>query len=303
MNPEQRMRTDSILHPFTPIEAVPSDFKEVYGDVRSADNFYRFLQNIYRLYPEDRFHTLIKEQTGSLPNDEAIYRSIQLSLPSIKPTLGDLTYALPALAKQKKVIAGQTLELLQGKAQINGYVEIGSTGRYISYLRKVVKVSGAITLVSDVAPSFSPVDIVERGGLTKIGSWLPLNNYQPMEGLAENGADVVTCYIGLHHCELEKLEAFIASAVRALRKGGLFILRDHDVKSKEMNAFVGLAHTVFNAGLNAPWSDNASELRFFRSVDEWVKLLEAFGLRFTGQRILQEHDPSDNVLMAFEKVA
>jgi SAM-dependent methyltransferase len=159
-----------------------------------------------------------------------------------------------------------------------------------------------ITLINDVAPGYSPVDIVERGGLMKIGQWLALANYEPMTGLAADEADLVTCYIGLHHCPLEKLEPFIDSAVRALRKGGLFILRDHDVKSAEMNAFVGLAHTVFNAGLNAPWSDNANELRFFRSVDDWITLLAAFGLKFTERRILQEHDPSDNVLMAFEKV-
>jgi SAM-dependent methyltransferase len=290
------------LLPFTPFEAIDSDFKLVYSHVRSADNFYRFLQNIYRLYPEDRFHTLIKEQTELLPNDEAIYRSIQLSLPSIKPTLGDLTYALPALAKQKKEIARQTLQLLKGRSKVSGYVEIGSTGRYISQLRKEFPVHGQITLINDVAPGYSPVDIVERGGLTKIGQCLALANYEPITGLAADEADLVTCYIGLHHCPLEKLEPFIDSAVQALRNGGLFILRDHDVKSAEMNAFVGLAHTVFNAGLNAPWSDNANELRFFRSVDDWIALLAAFGLKFTEQRILQEHDPSDNVLMAFEKV-
>jgi hypothetical protein len=290
------------LPSYKAFDLVPSDFKLVYGAVNSADNFYRFLQNIYRLYPEDRFHTLIKEQTQLLPNDEAIYRSIQLSLPSIKPTLGDLTYALPALAKQKKEIARQTRQLLTGRSKVSGYVEIGSTGRYISQLRKEFPIEGTITLVNDVAPGYSPVDIVERGAITKIGQWLPLANYEPMTGLAAEGADLVTCYIGLHHCPLESLGAFIASAVLALRKGGLFILRDHDVKTKEMNAFVGLAHTVFNAGLNAPWTDNANELRFFRSVDEWIQLLGNFGLKFTGQRILQDHDPSDNVLMAFQKV-
>ncbi len=290
------------LIPFVAFEPIASDFKEVYGNLKAADNFYRFLQNIYRLYPEDRFHTLIKDQTAKLPNDESIYRSVQMSLPSIKPMLADLTYALPALAKQKKEIARQTLELLPGKTKINGYVEIGSTGRYISQLRKQIPVGGPLTLVNDLAPGFSPVDIVERGGIAKIGHWLALGNYDPMTALAAGQHDLVTCYIGLHHCPLERLEAFVMSAAAALRKGGVFILRDHNVTTPGMNSFVGLAHTVFNAGLNVPWSQNAQELRFFRPVEQWIQLLEVYGLRFTGKKILQAHDPSDNVLMAFEKV-
>ncbi len=296
-----------MIVPHTAFEAIPSDFKEVFGNVKSHDAFYLFLQNVYRLYPEDRFHTLIKEQTALLPNDEAIYRNVQRSLSSIKPFLADLTYALPALSKQKREMSRQTRDLLDGHAgfadgAINGYVEIGSTGRYISQLRKDMAFKGTITLVSETAPSLSPVDLVERGALAKIGQWIPLDDYAPMTGLAAGQADLVTCYIGLHHCPLNRLDAFLRSTVSAIRRGGVFVLRDHDVKTASMNAFVGLAHTVFNAGLNAPWAENAKELRFFRPVDEWIRLLNDYGLRFMGKRLLQAHDPSDNVLMGFEKV-
>ncbi|MDZ7643289.1 MAG: hypothetical protein U5K76_03035 [Woeseiaceae bacterium] len=36
-----------------------SEFLSVYGDIRSREDFYRFLQTIYHLYPEHRFHALI----------------------------------------------------------------------------------------------------------------------------------------------------------------------------------------------------------------------------------------------------
>ncbi len=296
-----------MIVPHTAFAPVASDFKEVFGKVKSHDAFYKFLQNVYHLYPEDRFHTLIKEQTQALPDDESIYRSVQRSLSGIKPFLADLTYALPALAKQKKEMSRQTRELLaehRGLAEqtVNGYVEIGSTGRYISQLRKDIEIQGLITLVNDLEPGYSPVDIVERGSLRRLGTWLALKNYEPMTALAAGQADLVTCYIGLHHCPLDRLDAFLHSAIRALRKGGVFVLRDHDVTNSSMNAFVGLAHTVFNAGLNTPWADNAAELRFFRSIDEWIGLLEGYGLKFMGKRLLQAHDPSDNVLMGFEKV-
>ena len=68
-----------------------------------------------------------------------------------------------------------------------------------------------------------------------------------------------------------------------------------------MNTFVSLAHTVFNAGLGAPWETNQNELRYFVSVAEWSRRLQAAGFRDAGQQLLQAHDPSDNVLMAFLK--
>jgi SAM-dependent methyltransferase len=288
----------------TPYAKPASEFKTVYGDVRWQDAFYKFLQNIYRLYPEDRFHTLIKNSTGLFDSDEAIYRDLQRQLPRIKPFHADLSYALPSLFKQKQEMARQTLQLLEGQGSIQGYMEIGSTGRYISELRKHVRVREPVVLVGEEVPGWSPVDIVERGGLRKIGRHVPLSDYAPLDASLPAGAfQLVTCYIGLHHCPLEKLDAFVDSVVRVLAPAGLFILRDHDVVDEKMNAFVCLAHTVFNAGLGVPWRSNEAELRFFRTVDGWISYLGSRGLRHTGPRLLQAHDPSDNVLMAFRKEA
>ena len=86
-----------------------------------------------------------------------------------------------------------------------------------------------------------------------------------------------------------------------LRPGGVFVLRDHDVTTPQMDAFVSLAHSVFNAGLGVPWEANRAELRHFAPVAEWVKRLAAVGLHDSGKRLLQAHDPTDNVLMAFTK--
>lgn len=278
-----------------------SDFHTVYDEVLTQDAFYRFLQNVYHLYPEDRFHTLIKQACALHRGDEAIYRQIQDHLPSIKPFLADLTHALPALAKQKREMSRQTLALLGEKRDIDGYVEIGSTGRYVGDLRKHLRFRGPLVLVNDVAPGNSPVDIVERGRLSKIGSFVPLDEYAPIPEAAIAGAsiDLVTCYIGLHHIAPERLAPFVASLHRILKPGGMLILRDHDVRSGDMHAFVALAHAVFNAGLGVAWAVNHQEPRHFTSVAEWSRRLGAAGLRDSGKRLLQAHDPSDNVLMSF----
>ena len=281
-----------------------SDFLAVYSDVRAQDAFYRFLQNVYRIYPEDRFHTLIRNACASCTDDETIYRRLKQELPAIKPFLGDLFYALPALAKQKKEMTRQTLELLGERREIDGYVEIGTTGRYVSELRKHLRLNGPLFLVNDLPPTNSPADIVERGGLRKLGRYVPLDDYAPLRepDIESNRMDLVSCYIGLHHIEPSRLAPFVASVHRVLKPGGTFILRDHDVTDKAMDQFVGLAHTVFNAGLGVPWDVNRRELRHFAPVDEWSRRLAAQGFRDMGKRLYQARDPSDNALMAFVKV-
>src|SRR5262249_43570073 len=73
-----------------------SEFRQVYADLKYRDGFYRFLQNIFHLYPEDRFHWLISETCKKHANDQEIYQDVQAELPKIKPTLALLTLALPA---------------------------------------------------------------------------------------------------------------------------------------------------------------------------------------------------------------
>jgi len=270
--------------------------------VASFDAFYQFLQNVYHIYPEDRFQTLIKDACTKATDDQSIYRYIQQHLGDIKPPLAEVQYALPALKKQKEEMTRQTLELLGDRKTIRGYVEIGSTGRYISDLRKHVEIEDPIFVVNDVAPSNSPVDIAERGGIARIGTFIPLGDYEPLSNeIADSSIDVVTCFIGLHHTPKDKLDAFVKSITRVLRPGGMFIIRDHDVTTPQMNAFVSLAHTVFNAGLGVPWETNAQELRYFAPVAEWSRYLGERKLRDTGARILQAHDPSANTLMSFVK--
>ncbi|WP_448701922.1 class I SAM-dependent methyltransferase [Mucilaginibacter sp. AW1-3] len=281
-----------------------SEFKAVFNDTKWSDDFYRFLQVIFHLYPEDKFHQLIKEETAAGKTDEDIYRSVQSKLKTIKPFLSELTYALPALKKQKKEIVRQTLELLGGVKQINGYAEIGSTGRYISRLKKETKVTGPIYLINDLAPTNSPGDIMERGQLGKLGTFVDINGYDPISSsvIPDASLDVVTCYIGLHHCPVAKLDEFVRSIYRILRPGGSFIIRDHNVKTPEMATFVSLVHTVFNVGLNETWEFEAKDFKNFKPADEWAAIIEKAGFKDAGKRVLQDKDPSDNTLMLFTKV-
>ncbi|MEM8769639.1 MAG: FAD-binding oxidoreductase, partial [Pseudomonadota bacterium] len=286
-------------------EGEPSEFKRVFARLPYHDGFYLFLQNVFNLFPEDRFHALILEAIAARDTDESMYRHIQEGLGDIDGPLGALTHALPALAKQKAVLKEQTLELLGDTTAVDGYLEIGTIGRYYSTLKKAVKFSGPLYMMNDIAPTSSPVDMIDRGQIGEVGKFLPLGNYETLgsHGIDDASLELITCYIGLHHCPLEGLDNFVRSIVNALKPGGLFVLRDHDCTTPEMVEFVSLVHTVFNAGTDVTWADNDAELRFFRAVDEWIEYLRGLGLEHQGERLLQENDPTDNVLMAFRKVS
>jgi len=282
----------------------PGNFHLIYSNTRLKNDFYLFLKNVYNIYPEDKFHLLIAEAVKKSKSDQEVYAYILDHLSSMKPFFSEFTHALPALANQKAEIADQTLSFIKRRGVINGYVEIGTPGRYIGKLEDLIDIKGDIFLVNVTKPSFSPLDIAERGQLTRIGEYIPLNDYEPMGHslLKDHSVDVVTNYIGFHHCPLPKLDAFVKSASSMLRKGGSLILRDHDVTSPEMNAIVSLAHDVFNCGLKETWATNHREFRYFRSLKEWIAYLEPRGLKYAGIPIYQKGDPTKNALMEFIKV-
>lgn len=284
-------------------ETAGSEFLTVYGDVRSRDDFYRFLQVIYHLYPEAKFHQLIIEACERNDSDEAIYNEVAQRLPDIKTFLSELTYALPALKTQKNEMVSQTAAILPGSPSVRGYLEIGSTGRYVKPLQKTLGLEGPVYLTNDVLPDNSPPEIMERGGLAQVGEFFPLNDYEPISAarIADESLGLVTCYIGLHHCPREKLDAYIQSIHRVLEPGGYFVLRDHNAGTDEMRVFCSLVHTVFNAGLGVSWEEDRQELRLFEGVDFWADALTSNGFEDLGKRLLQANDPSLNTLMCFQK--
>jgi len=283
-----------------PMAATDSEFKTIMDTTTGSDKMYRFLQVIFHLFPEDRFHQLIVDACKVHTSDEKIYKDVQSKLASIKPFLSEFTYSLPALKTQKKEMTKQTMQILGDVKAIDGYLEIGSTGRYISDLRKTITVSGGIHIQNDIAPGYGIGDFFERGRIAKFGTFIDLA-YDPITEaqIPTNSLDVVTCFIGLHHCPIEKLDAYVASIQRILKPGGKFIMRDHDCDTSEMVTFASLVHTVFNLGLKETWEFNQDEFRNFKSIEAWCTYLEGKGFTDTKHRILQENDPSLNTLTCF----
>ncbi len=157
---------------------VTGNFSYIYGNTSHRNEFKPFLENVFNLYPETELHRLIHLLNNEHSSDQAVYTALQNNLDDVTPFLSDIRYSLPALSKQKEVITKQTCQLLDTKKAYQGYLEIGSTGRYLDGLEEELTISGERYFVTDKPASYSPIDMIDRGQLAKAGDDILLNNYQ-----------------------------------------------------------------------------------------------------------------------------
>lgn len=286
------------------IDTSIGNFDYIYSDPELRRQFLDFLVNVFHLYPEIEFHEALTRLSGPGVSDQDIYVALQDELAEMKPFLGAFRYAIPALRKQKAIMADQTQMLLDPDARYDGHLEIGSTGRYISILEDRLDITGDIFLLHTEEGGYGPEDIVERGQLAKIGTHIDMGDYSSefANVIPKNSLDLVTVYIGFHHCPLTKREEFISSVRDVISPGGTLILRDHDAKDEDAWRMAALAHDTFNAGIEESWQFNQEELRHFYSLQFITGYLEDLGFRHSRQLYFQEGDPTRNGLTSFTKV-
>lgn len=296
------------ISPLCKLSALANDiemgnFQFIYSNREYKQEFLKFLVNVFHLYPEHELHQLIASSTTTLRIDQDIYQNLQPLLDDISSIIAPLTYAMPALKKQKQVMAEQCVQLLQTEQDFSGYLEIGTIGRYLDELEERFNIRGARYFIPEKNATYSPVDMIDRGQISKAGIDITFNNYQPdMSIIAPNSLDLVTIFIGFHHCPIHLRESFIGGIAKVMRKGAALIVRDHNVINAKMNHMVGLAHDVFNMGTAQTWQYNRQELRHFYSLVELDKLLNKMGFVSDGRKLYQQGDPTLNALMLYRKI-
>jgi SAM-dependent methyltransferase len=294
-----------ILHAqAAPAPGTSGNFRYIYADQAYRQEFKDFLVNVFRLYPENELHDLIAAASMTNASDRSTYVALQTQLDALKPFLGDLTYSLPTLKKQKTVLAEQTVELLGSDARYEGYLEVGSNGRFLDSLEERLDIEGDSFVISPEAPTNSLIDIIDRGQIFDAGTFVALNDYRLnlSATIPPASIDLVTVYIGFHHCPVPLRESFIGAIRDVLRPGGALVVRDHDVRDDKMLRMVALAHDVFNMGTRESWETNEAELRNFYSLATLDRMLTSAGFETDGRRLYQDGDPTLNALMLFRKV-
>ncbi len=279
------------------------NFRFIYASDERRAAFKLFLTNVFHLFPEADFDALIASCVKRDPRDPAVYAALERGLPAIAPALGLVRFGLPTLQKQKRVMADQASTLLGDARSFDGYLELGSHGRYLDALRSKVRIGGPIFTSGFKADTSGPADIVDRGSLAHAGRAFAWSDYAPFPeaDIPSGSVQLASIFIGLHHAALEARKPFLASLHRVLAPGGRILLRDHDVTNDDFAHLVGLAHDVFNVGTEEPWRTNEEERRNFYSLEFLVSMMAESGFRVSPARLLQEGDPTKNTLMLFTK--
>lgn len=279
------------------------NFRYIYARPALRRAFGDFLANVFHLYPVADLDALIARAVAGGADDAQVYAACQPRLDGISPFLADLRLGLPALARQRQVLTAQTLQLLGTQRRFDGYLEFGSSGRYLDALEEVLELEGPRYFVSERLPGYGPVDLIDRGQLLPAGTTFLLNQYQPglAARLAPASLDLVTVYIGFHHCPVPLRDAFLQDIRQVMRPGGWLVVRDHQVDSADQWHLVALAHDVFNLGTYETWAYNAAERRNFYALEFLDGLLQRNGFRGDGRRLYQAGDPTRNALMLYRK--
>lgn len=272
--------------------------------------FSGFIDTVIGTIPSDGLYELVdKIRRESDPEtDDQWYQALSSNKASLESFL-DSYHLLQTLGRQKKLLAGQMVQLLGTSGTLENVVEIGTPGTYASSLSNYLSITGTIYAVTDKERLSDYVQArSHRIGKKFLGynSHVPLNNYDPLDPLAvpTNSIDLVICTIGLHHAPPQKLDAFVASIRRVLRPGGVFILRDHDCRDTLLYSMADAAHSLFNIIVSRePLSAENAEIRNFQPLSYWIDFLAKHRFSAGTQRLVQEGDPTANTLVKFSACA
>ena len=305
-----------------------SDFRKVFQTSdQMKSKFAKFLTTIFYQLDEKKVFALMEKLLADPEkSDSQVYQELLAQIDSAKKTFPILS-KLKSLYVLKSGMAKQAAQLMKqfSKERFHDYMEIYDR-RYAKNLRSTVglPLNGKVIGVSNSA-EVAAADRIQASSLFSKYPYTqhePLNDpgcddpflhpemsYKPIsDAVKDNSIDLIGCLGGLHHTPPDRVEAFIDSMHRKLRPGGVILMRDHnvdqvkDLTAQEVKAIAAVVHSFVNAADGVEWKIEEKEVREFKSVAEWVRLMEKH--RFTclsNDRLVLKDDTTENALFGFVK--
>lgn len=289
-----------------PAKKEHSPYKGLLATQAKKEKFGRFLDNILVRVDKEKLFPLLEDILSYCDTNKEVYTELSNRISEIMPNKLTSGYRIMrSLSEIKKDLSEQALQLMADDKTkpMNGLIEIGFPGRFITSLRRKLPIRGEMTVLNDVE---AMSDVIQSGFPRPYHRFVPLNDYAPLakKQFADNSVDMVTCFIGLHHVPDNKIEEFIASLNRVLRPGGSFLLVDHDIRNEETREMASLAHSIYNAVMGVPVAEEMNEIRNFRSLQHWQDLLAKHGFEMkvsTPKKMVRAGDPTENTMVRFVK--
>jgi len=93
--------------------------------------------------------------------------------------------------------------------------------------------------------------------------------------------DVITCFLSLHH--IEKVETMIENIYQKLRKGGVFVVIEHDILNEMDNYIVDIEHMFYGYfyDKNKDYLDHPLYARYLNRM-EWIWNIQKAGFKMIG---------------------
>ncbi len=268
-------------------------------------SFKEFLKNIFYLMPAIEMFDLVKSIMQSNPNSSDIEVFMQVQKYMMNLSLSRKVIQkfrmMQILQDQRKDFVQQFKNIISeiGSRKFNGIVSIGDAGRNIIHMKKELGITGDVYIVHDKQ---SIMDIIERNSVKSVGKNVPINyNIDTKINIADNSADIVTCFMGLHHFPVENLADIVNSIHKILRSDGLFVIREHDAEH-DLIPLLNVAHNIFNAVTGETLENEQYEIRQFRTVNEWIRIIENMGFEHVGVYDMQTNDPTKDFMLCFKKI-
>ena len=112
--------------------------------------------------------------------------------------------------------------------------------------------------------------------------------------------DLAVCYMGLHHLPQDQLDIYLKMIHRILRPNGLFLFREHHAY-EDLKPLLDVAHMVFNVVTGVSYESETTEIRAFRTIEQWRSCLRQAGFEDTFIYDEQMDDPTDDIMIVVRK--
>ena len=278
----------------------PSAFHAVFSQPSSARDKFSKYSKIFDFVAQSVHNPRCR-------NDMDIFRDLRsrLESQSLYPVraLARSIALLSYLRDENKELLRQVKRMVWNtgmKGRIHNLVSIGDPGRLIRGLHRELSFTGKAWIVHDAERQ---LDFLEKGTFFSVGEFVPIDYALADEAIPipSSSADLVMVMMGLHHIRPDQLKGFLKQIYDMLRPGGIFLFREHDAESEDVANTADVAHSLFNVYTGVSEYDQEHEIRAFRSVKEWRRILTEAGFRDCMLFEEEELDSTRDVMMCFRK--
>lgn len=110
--------------------------------------------------------------------------------------------------------------------------------------------------------------------------------------------DLITAFVSLHH--IQDVHGALYEIYRLLKPGGMFIIREHDVRSEIVKKYLDLIH-LFNDIRKNNLNNNTLNIQY-RSKDEWNQIILSHGFELNKVVKYSKHNPQNLYFALYYKI-